>query len=100
MREVDRVVVKGKREPVPIYEILDYHTEETFPHLMDAVNAFKSGLAYYRSRQWDKAIDGFAEASFLNSEDQLPRIYVDRCMHFKLEPPPENWNGEWIMKTK
>jgi hypothetical protein len=30
----------------------------------------------------------------------LPRIYVDRCMHFKLEPPPENWNGEWIMKTK
>jgi adenylate cyclase len=44
MREVDCVVVKGKHEPVPIYEILDYHTEETFPHLMDAVNALKSGL--------------------------------------------------------
>jgi adenylate cyclase len=100
MREVDRVVVKGKHEPVPIHEILDYHTEETFPNLMDAVNAFKSGLAYYRSRQWDKAIDGFAEASFLNPGDQLPRIYVERCMHFKSEPPPENWNGEWIMKTK
>jgi adenylate cyclase len=100
MREVDRVVVKGKHEPVAIYEILDYHTDETFPHLMDAVNAFKSGLAFYRSRQWDKAIDGFAESSFLNPLDQLPRIYVDRCMHFKAEPPPENWNGEWIMKTK
>jgi adenylate cyclase len=100
MREVDRVVVKGKHQPVPIYEILDYHSEETFPHMMDAVNAFKSGLTYYRSRQWDKAIDGFAEASFLHPQDQLPRIYVERCMHFKSEPPPEGWNGEWIMKTK
>lgn len=100
MREVDRVVVKGKHEPVAIYEILDYHTAETFPNLMESVNAFKSGLAYYRSRQWDKAIDGFAEAAFLNPEDQLPGIYVDRCMHCKSEPPPENWNGEWIMKTK
>jgi adenylate cyclase len=100
MREADRVVVKGRHEPVPIYEILDYHTEDTFPNLMEAVNAFKNGLGYYRSRQWDKAIDGFAEASFLNPEDQLPRIYVDRCLHCKMEPPPENWNGEWIMKTK
>ena len=100
MREVDRVVVKGKHEPVGIYEVLDYYTEETFPNMMEAVNAFKSGLSYYRSRQWDKAIDGFAEASILNPADQLPRMYVDRCMHFKENPPPEEWNGVWVMHTK
>ncbi len=100
IREVDRVVVKGKHEPVGIYEVLDYYTEETFPNLMEAVNAFKSGLSYYRNRQWDKAIDGFAEASILNPSDQLPRMYVDRCMHFKENPPPEEWNGVWVMKTK
>ena len=100
LREVDRVVVKGKHEPIGIYEVLDYHTEESFPNLMDAVNAFKSGLSYYRAGQWDKAIDGFAEASHLNSADQLPRVYVDRCMHFKENPPPENWNGVWVMATK
>jgi adenylate cyclase len=100
MREVDRVVVKGKHEPVGIYEVLDYYTEETFPNLMEAVNAFKSGLSYYRSRQWDRAIDGFAEASILNPADRLPRMYVDRCMHFKQNPPPEEWNGVWVMQTK
>jgi adenylate cyclase len=100
MREVDRVVVKGKHEPVGIYEVLDYYTEETFPNLMEAVNAFKSGLSYYRNSQWDKAIDGFAEASILNPTDRLPRMYVDRCMHFKENPPPEDWNGVWVMQTK
>jgi adenylate cyclase len=100
MREVDRVVVKGKHEPVGIYEVLDYYTEESFPNLMEAVNAFKSGLSYYRGRQWDKAIDGFAEASILNPTDRLPQMYVDRCMHFKLNPPPEEWNGVWVMQTK
>ena len=100
MREVDRVVVKGKHEPVGIYEVLDYYTEETFPNLMEAVNAFKSGLSYYRGRQWDKAIDGFAEASILNPTDRLPQMYVDWCMHFKQNPPPEEWNGVWVMQTK
>src|SRR5260370_32679004 len=37
-REVDVVLVKGKHQPVAIYEVLDYHTPETFPNLMDAVN--------------------------------------------------------------
>ena len=38
-REVDFVVVKGKTEPVAVYEILDYHTDETFPNVMEALTA-------------------------------------------------------------
>ena len=47
-REIDRVVVKGKTEPVSVYEILDYHEEETFPNVMEVLNHFKSALQYYR----------------------------------------------------
>ena len=43
-REVDRVIVKGKTEPASIFEILDYHTEETFPNLRECLRfAFDHG---------------------------------------------------------
>src|SRR5262249_28864387 len=100
VREVDYVVVKGKLEPVAIYEVLDYHTEETFPNLLEAVNYFKGGLAYYRKAQWDKAMDAFRGAQELNPQDRLPQIYMDGCEQLKTDPPTEDWKGVWVMKTK
>ena len=44
LSEMDLVVVKGKTKPVAIYEIMDYHTDETYPHLPDALGRFRDGL--------------------------------------------------------
>ena len=100
IREVDYVVVKGKQEPVAVFEVLDYYTEKTFPNVLEAVNYFKGGLAYYRKGQWDKAVDTFRGAIDLNPLDKLPQIYIDRCEQLKASPPAEDWNGVWIMKSK
>ena len=100
VREVDYLVVKGKQEPVAVYEVLDYHTEQSFPNMLEAVNYFKGGLAYYRKGQWDKAIETFRGAMDLNPQDKLPQIYIDRCEHLKVEPPGDDWKGIWVMKTK
>jgi len=99
-REVDAVVVKGKTQPVAIYEVLDYHTEETFPNLMDAVNRFRDGLARYRQGKWDAAIGAFREARELNSKDKLAEIYIERCEQLKAHPPGDEWNGVWVMTEK
>ena len=56
IRDIDDVVVIGKSEPVGVYEVLDYHTDETFPNLMDVVNHFSEGRKHYRAGDWDKAI--------------------------------------------
>jgi adenylate cyclase len=98
-REVDHVVVKGKSDPVAVYEVLDYHSEESFPNLMDAVNCFRSALSCYRKGQWDKAAAGFGQASALNPEDKLPRMYIERCEYLKAHPP-EDWNGVWVLTAK
>jgi adenylate cyclase len=100
IREVDFVVVKGKQEPVAVYEVLDYHTDTTFPNLIEAVNYFKGALGYYRKGQWDKAIDTFHGAIDLNPQDKLPQIYIDRCEQLKANPPGDEWKGVWVMKSK
>ncbi len=99
-REIDLVVVKGKTEPVSIYEILDYHTEQTFPNMMELLNHFKHGLVQYRKGDWDKAITAFKEALDLNPEDKLSKLYIDRCGHLKKQPPKEDWNGVWVLTSK
>ena len=43
IRYIDDVVVKGKTEPVGIHEVLDFHSDLTFPNLMDVVNHFNEG---------------------------------------------------------
>jgi adenylate cyclase len=99
-REIDSVVVKGKSQPVAIYEVLDYHTPETFPNLMEAVNYWNSGLNYYRQADWDRAIRSFREAATINPSDKLPPMYVERCQYLTKNPPGEDWTGVWVMKTK
>jgi len=99
MRDVDLVVVKGKTEPVGVYEVLDYHSDETFPNLMDAVNYFNAGVKDYRAGNWEKAVKDFREALKANPSDKLADTYIARCEHLMAEPP-EEWNGVWVMTSK
>jgi len=99
-REVDRVIVKGKTEPISVYEVLEFHTEETFPNLSDAVNQFRGGLAHYRKGDFDRAIKSFSEALALHPGDKLSSTYVERCKYLQAHPPGGKWDGVWVMKTK
>ncbi len=98
-REVDYVVVKGKTQPVAVYEVLDYHTPQTFPNLMDAVNHFRDGIEKYRGGNWESAVDAFRETLRANPDDTLAETYIDRCLALK-ENPPADWNGIWLMTSK
>ncbi len=100
IREVDLVVVKGKTEPVGVYEILDYYTDDAFPNVMEVVSCFKSGIKYYRDGKWDKAIEAFTEALNLNANDKLSKTYIERCNYMKENPPGDEWDGVWVMESK
>jgi adenylate cyclase len=98
-REVDRLVVKGKTEPVPIHEILDYHTEETFPNMPDVLAAFRDGLAFYRGGEFDRAEAQFKRALELNPNDKVSAVFLERCEYLKAHADG-HWDGVWVMKSK
>lgn len=100
VRDVDQVIVKGKTEPVGVYEVLDYHTEETFPNLMDVVNYFNEGMSHYRKRNFERSIKQFEAALQRNPRDKLARTYIERCQFLTENPPPEDWAGIWEMHEK
>ncbi len=100
MREIDRVVVKGKTKPVSIYEVLDYHNDTTFPNMMEAVNLFNNAMSQYRRQKWDSAVEAFAEVLKLSPNDKLSQTYIDRCKYLKEDQPDSDWDGVWVMKTK
>lgn len=100
LREVDKVVVKGKTEPVSVFECLDYHDDASFPNLMDVLGNFNEGVKLYRAQQWDRAAGFFEKALAANASDALSSTYIDRCTMMKAAPPGPQWDGVWIMKDK
>jgi adenylate cyclase len=100
LRELDRIVVKGKTKPVSIYEILDFHDNESFPNRMSVVDHFTEGLMLYREAEFARATHEFEHALLANDKDRPSALYIERCHTFMKNPPPDDWNGEWIMTEK
>ena len=100
MRELDTVVVQGKTRPVSIYEVLDYHTEDSYPNLIDAMGLFRDGIISYRQRKWEAARALFQEVLALNGADKAAALYVERCERLAAAPPPDDWDGTYVMQSK
>lgn len=99
-RQLDLIRVRGKENPISVYDVLDFHTEETFPHLPGVLRFFEAGYKQYRARDWVRAIESFQEALVLHPHDMPSQIYLKRCKHYLANPPADSWNGVWTMESK
>jgi hypothetical protein len=97
-RQLDWIRVKGKQEPVAIFELLDYRSDgNPWQELLDL---FQGGLNAYRARQWDFAIELFQLALERHPHDGPSQLFLARCRQFKQEEPESGWDGVYVMKTK
>ena len=97
-RELDFIQVKGKNEPVRIYEILQTKAAAT-DKLFEIKDLFEKGLAAYRKQAWDKAEEMFQLCNE-KYQDMPSVVFLDRIAHFKTNPPPKKWDGVFEMKVK
>ena len=99
-REIDLAVVKGKTQPVAVFEVLDFHDDQSFPNISEVLGLFKDGLARYRARRWGDAIRLFGEVLALRPNDIPARLHIERADHFRKNPPPPDWDGAWVLESK
>ena len=61
---------------------------------------FNEGRKNYKLMNFEKARDFFSKALKVDPEDGPSKVYFARCKHYMQNPPPEDWDGVFVMKTK
>ncbi len=97
-RELDRVRVKGKNEPVAILQPVGLRGHVASAEL-EAVEAFSSVLENYRAQRWHEALEVLNE---LVRTDPRPlyTMYLERIARCRAFPPPDDWDGVYVFETK
>lgn len=99
VRELDRVRVKGKDEPVAIFEPIGLQgsvDKET----LDRLKLFAQALKFYRAQDWDKAELQLINLQKIDPESGLYKEFIRRIARFRSDPPPRNWDGVFDFDTK
>ncbi len=98
-RELDRVKVKGKDEPVGIYEPLGLEGEPSRAE-MEELKMWAQFLRSYRAQDWDAAEVTLLNLSRANPRYLYEKVYSDRISHYRKEAPGADWDGSWKFDTK
>lgn len=98
VRELDFIRVKGKKEPVKIYEIIAERS--IIRDIPQWVHCFEEGLGLYREQRFNEARLKFEETIRLRGDDKPSRVFLHRLQIFIEDPPPVDWDGVFTMKTK
>ena len=98
-RPIDLVAVKGKHEPVELYEVMA-DDRALGEHTAEALRAYDEAIAAYRERDWLRAAARFQEALRWAPNDGPSALYLERCQRLIEEPPPADWDGVFVMTHK
>ena len=94
-RELDRVRVKGKTEPVAIFEPRCLLAEADAGELA-LLARWSRVLKLLRALDWDGAEAILSELP----DDGLRRLYAGRLRQYRATPPGEDWDGVTNFQTK
>ena len=66
----------------------------------ELIEKFEAGLTAYKQRDWAQALAAFQEVLQLDPQDHPAQLYISRCQEYQQQPPPDDWDGVFVMKTK
>jgi adenylate cyclase len=91
VKELDRVRVKGKKQAINVYELVD---GERKPY----IDLFENGLHLYQRGDFGSAREKFLESLKINPENKPSLLFLKRC-DYLMNTPPEEWDGVWDVKA-
>ncbi|HUJ93607.1 MAG TPA: adenylate/guanylate cyclase domain-containing protein [Candidatus Bathyarchaeia archaeon] len=103
-RELDLLRVKGKLQPVTIYQLVgrkaDFAANGSAGEQYALLEQFSHARELYRRREWEAAQRAFQEILDQWPEDGPSRMYWKRCQEYLFDEPPLSWDGVFVMTHK
>jgi len=100
LRPLGLVQVKGKREPISIYECFSGIPEEELQKKQITVSTFKDGISNYLNKSFSKAFMAFQHVLETNPEDHTANFFLGKTARYITTGVPENWVGVEEMLSK
>jgi adenylate cyclase len=97
VRELALIKVKGKKQPVRIFELLAVGGPVD-PARMESARAFEKALGQFRARKFQAAWEAFL--TLAHRKDRAAEVYLGLCERYLHDAPPEDWDGSYQMETK
>ncbi len=99
-RFVDKVQVKGKKDPVSVHEVFDSDPPAVIELKEKTKDDFEQGLCLYYDRKFSEASVKFNQVLEKHPEDRAARIYLKRSATYMVNGVPDDWTGVEILTQK
>ncbi len=99
-RDLDDIRVKGKNEPVKVYQLM---RPDFFPDaemIREFIAHFEKGRIAYKNQNWEEANRAFEKCLNMRPDDKATELYLDRIAHYREESPGQSWDGVYTFKHK
>jgi len=100
IRKLDMIRVKGKLEPVTIYELIAMKESGLPARVLAGYQSYNKGLDAYFNMQWSEAVLLFQQAMDALPEDGPTERHLKQCMLYQEIPPSPDWNGVYVKTSK
>ncbi len=99
-RYLGQVVVKGRKNEVSIYELLEVEDASNRQLKLNTQKDFEQALQQYFSREFGAAADLFRRVLNANERDGAAEIYLKHSVNNLLTQPADDWNGAMVVAEK
>ena len=100
IRKIDTVMVKGRKQPVTIYELFNSDSPDVQSAKKMVMQSLEEPLSLYRQKKWMEAEQLFTDLARNQPLDSLPNIYVERCQNLLENSPSDDWAGVHVFNEK
>jgi predicted ATPase/class 3 adenylate cyclase len=100
IREIDRVKVKGKSEPITLYEVFEADSTAIIDLKLSAMTDFGEALALYRQQELDSSRRLFEQVWKRNPDDMAALLFLKRCDQLRQYGLPAEWDGVEVLSEK